>query len=39
MTKVKTKSTAATTSSQKRSYEDTLNNLAHYLEKKPGKRK
>lgn len=38
MTKVKTKSPETTTLSKKRSYEDTLNNLAHYLNRKTQKK-
>lgn len=38
MTKGKIKSTATATRSQKRSYEDTLNNLAHYLKKEAKKK-
>ncbi|RNB88541.1 hypothetical protein EDM59_05330 [Brevibacillus nitrificans] len=33
MTKVKAKPNTTTTTQKKRSYEDTLNNLAHYLER------
>lgn len=33
MTNLKTKTTATATPPKKRSYEDTLNNLAHYLER------
>ncbi|MDF2680097.1 MAG: hypothetical protein K0R47_1287 [Brevibacillus sp.] len=37
MTKVKSKPNNTTTTQKKRSYEDTLNNLAHYLEGKKKK--
>ncbi len=33
MTKVKAKPNTTATTQKKRSYEDTLNNLAHYLER------